>query len=71
MRGDMVLVRFCECDSLATVEVVTFRLHVMILVGKGYVANAGEWVGMAGRQWKQSTQHVAVKQRKTWTGKRN
>ena len=46
---------FCEFDSLATSQVVTFQLGITVQVEEGYGKYAGEWAGKTERQWKQRT----------------
>ena len=40
------------CNSVASVQVVTFCLLVVVLYEDGYGVNADEWAGRGERQWK-------------------
>ena len=62
-----VLVRWL-CAPISIIQVVTFRLRVMVLVKEIYGEKiAGEWTSEAEKQGKQGT----TEDRKTREGKRN
>ena len=45
---------FCVCDNLATTQVVTFQIQVMVLVEASHGNHVSEETGKAERQWGQS-----------------
>ena len=59
----------CIFDCLTTIQVVTFRHLVMVLVEKG---NKMQVTGLAQQKYSENREHQkAEKQRKKWIGKSN